>query len=64
MRTLVLESRMAPARLVLINLYIRWEKWQNAIDQVDIYLAENPRAPNREELATTRSKVLERLNSR
>ena len=48
-------------RLILANLYIRLQKWPEALEQLDGYLLENPRSVDRTEVQNTRSKVIQRL---
>jgi Flp pilus assembly protein TadD len=48
---------MAAARLMLANLYARLEKWDEALVQLDAYLAENPKAANRAEVEQVRAKL-------
>lgn len=56
-RALELESRLGDIRLALANVYIKVQDWSKALLHVDTYLKENPRAPNREGIMSTRSKI-------
>jgi tetratricopeptide (TPR) repeat protein len=60
-QALALEPRMASARLMLANLYIRLQNWQNALLNLDMYLSENPKAPDRVQVQETRAKVAQRI---
>jgi len=62
-RALELGARVPSTRLMLVNLYMREEKWDRALEQVTAYLTENPRAANRVQLEETRSKLTARLAS-
>jgi hypothetical protein len=42
---------------MLANLYARLEKWDEALVQLDAYLAENPKAANRAEVEQVRAKL-------
>jgi len=57
MRALQMEPKIADTRLALANVYIRVQDWANALDQLDTYLKDNPRAPNRERVVETRARV-------
>jgi len=59
LRALDLEPHMPAARLALLNLYARLERWDSALENLDAYLAENPKAPNRAELQAARVKVIQ-----
>jgi Tfp pilus assembly protein PilF len=52
---------VGPARLALANVYIRQQKWKEALDQFDKYLAENPKAPDRSQVEAVRTKVVQQL---
>jgi len=56
-RALQIEKGMGTAQLVLANVYIKQHKWQQALEYLDDFLKDNPRAANREEIQQTRSKV-------
>lgn len=46
-RALELDSDLAAARLMLANLYLNQEKWDEALEQLKEYLDDNPFAPDR-----------------
>jgi Flp pilus assembly protein TadD len=56
-RALELDGGMATARLTLADVYIRQEKWENALKIIDAYLTQNPNAPDRAQLEQVRVKV-------
>jgi Tfp pilus assembly protein PilF len=60
-RALELEPRMPAARLMLANLYMRQQKWGDALAEFDAYLSENPKAANRTQIQETRAKVVQRI---
>ena len=56
-----IDRRMAAARQVLTNVYIRQRRWKDALDQIDVYLAENPAAPDRSQMEAIRAKVIQQF---
>jgi Flp pilus assembly protein TadD len=57
---LQLEKGMGSAELVLANVYIKQQKWPQALDYLDAYLRDNPRAADRNQVSQTRDKVAAR----
>jgi Flp pilus assembly protein TadD len=57
---LQLEKGMGTAELVLANVYIKQQKWAQALDYLDAYLRENPKAADRSQVSQTRDKVAAR----
>ena len=47
LRALDLDSDLSAARLMLASLYLKQEKWDAAIEQLQQYLEDNPFAPDR-----------------
>jgi hypothetical protein len=45
-----------------VNVYIRENNWPAVLAEMDIYLKENPNAPDREQLLSKRSQV-ERISN-
>ena len=43
-RALSLDPGIFPARISLINVYIEQKRWQDALDNLDQFLLENPAA--------------------
>ena len=60
-RALALDSHMGASQLMLANVYIKQQKWQDALEHLDAYLTDNPSAPDRPQIETTRLKVAERV---
>jgi tetratricopeptide (TPR) repeat protein len=58
---LSIDANMGPARLALGNLYIRQQRWKDALNQLDMYLAENPKASDRAQIEAVRTKVIQQL---
>jgi cytochrome c-type biogenesis protein CcmH/NrfG len=62
-RALDLDAHAGSTRLMLVNLYVRQEKWQSALDHLDAYLKDNPKGANRAQLEGTRIKLMERVKN-
>jgi tetratricopeptide (TPR) repeat protein len=60
-RALEIDDGMAAARLTLANVYMRQEKWENALKLLDVYLERHPNAPDRADIETVRSKIQQNL---
>jgi Tfp pilus assembly protein PilF len=58
---LEMDPRLPPGHLMLANLYLRQRKWREALEQLDKYLQENPKAANRAGIEQTRASVAERI---
>lgn len=56
------EPTLGLAHLALANVYIRTESWSRALAQIDAYIKENPRAPDRDQLLAKRS-MIERMTA-
>lgn len=56
-----LDAHLPTARLMLANLYIRQQQWQNALTHLDAYLTENPSASDHAQVTETRAKVAQRI---
>ena len=54
---LELEKGMGQAELMMANVYIKQQKWPQALQFLDSYLKDNPKAPDREQVQQTRVKV-------
>lgn len=57
---LQLEKGMGTAQLVLANVYIKQQKWNQALNYLDAYLRDNPKAADRDQVQQTRDKVAAR----
>jgi tetratricopeptide (TPR) repeat protein len=51
----------ANARLALTNVYVRRQKWASALEQLDAYLKDNPKAEDRRSVEEFRSKIVQNL---
>jgi tetratricopeptide (TPR) repeat protein len=60
-RALELDPALSAARITLINVDIQQQNWQNALDNADAFLLENPASPYRQQVMATRSSVVRRL---
>jgi tetratricopeptide (TPR) repeat protein len=58
---LEMEPRLASGQLMLANVYIRQRKWAPAVEQLDAYLTDNPKASDRAQIQETRAKLAERI---
>jgi cytochrome c-type biogenesis protein CcmH/NrfG len=56
-KALALESQLRWARLALGNLYMKQNKWQEALAEFDAYLAEFKKVSNRRDVEEVRKKV-------
>jgi Tfp pilus assembly protein PilF len=61
LQALQIDPKLPASRLMLANLYIKQKKWPEALNHLDAYLAENPKATDRQEIQDTRSKVAQRI---
>ena len=61
LRALDVEPHMGPARLGLLGVYTKLGRLESALQNLDAYLAEHPKAPNREGLEGIRRKFLQVL---
>lgn len=60
-RALELDASIFPARVTLINVYVAQKQWQNALDNVDTFMVENPDSIYRQQVLAIRANVLRRL---
>ncbi len=60
---LELDPALFPARITLINVFVMQEMWQEALDNADMFLLENPGNPFRKDVLSTRSHVMRKLQS-
>src|SRR5215813_513813 len=52
-----LDPRISAARLMLANLYVKMEKWDDVLEQLDAYLKENPKAVDRASVEQMRERI-------
>jgi Flp pilus assembly protein TadD len=55
------DAKMGSARLALANVYIREQKWKDALSQFDAYLADDLKAGGRIQVEAVRARVLQHL---
>jgi tetratricopeptide (TPR) repeat protein len=60
-QALAIDERLSSARLALANVYIHQQKWKDALNQFDLYLAQNPKAADRGQVEAIRIKVIQQL---
>jgi Tfp pilus assembly protein PilF len=60
-RALELDRHPPATRLMLANVYMKQQKWPNALEHLDAYLKENPKATDREQIEATRARVAQRV---
>ena len=60
-RALEIDTDMPAGRLMLANLYMCQERWDDAIEHLDEYLKEHPMAPDRSAVKRMRTEVEKRL---
>jgi len=60
-RSLEVDPHLGMGRLMLANLYIKQQRWANALEHLDAYLNENPKAGDLAQIQDTRSKVAQRI---
>lgn len=63
LRALDINARMAAARLLLSDLYMRQENWEGAVEHLKAYLDDNPVAPDRGFVKELRAEAERNLKS-
>jgi Tfp pilus assembly protein PilF len=58
---LELDAHMGAIRLMLANVYLKQQKWQNALEHLDAYLSENPKASDHSQIEETRFQVARKM---
>lgn len=56
-----MDAHLGSSHLMLANLYMKQQKWQGALEQLDTYLNGNPKASDHSQVQQTREKVAQRL---
>jgi tetratricopeptide (TPR) repeat protein len=54
---LALDEKMHEARLMLVNIYIRLQRYDAALKQISVYLKSNPNAAQREQMEALKAKI-------
>jgi len=58
-----LDSHLSAAQLMLANVYMRQEKWQEVLVVLDGYLKENPKAQDRPSIEEMRARITQNLQA-
>jgi tetratricopeptide (TPR) repeat protein len=53
-----LDPRIGAARLMLANIYVKQQKWDEVIENLDAYLKENPKATDRASVEEMRARIV------
>ena len=56
-RALELDPELSDARLMLINVYTRQARYNDALEQADLFLAKNPKAPQRPAIESIKKQI-------
>src|SRR5207253_2587978 len=56
-----LDPKLTTARLMLANVYVKEEKWQDVLDTLDAYLKENPKAADRANVEQMRESIVKTM---
>jgi len=62
-RALELDSHMVSARLMLANVYVKLEKWNDVLENIDTYLKENPKAADRASVEQMRARIVKSMQA-
>jgi tetratricopeptide (TPR) repeat protein len=54
---LALNDKVYEARLMLVNIYIRQRRYEDALKQISVYLKTNPNAAQREQMEALKAKI-------
>src|SRR5204863_8742696 len=57
-----LDPNLSRIHLLLANIYVKQAKWQAVVSNIDDYLKENPKAPDRASIEEMRAKILNNKN--
>ncbi len=52
-----LDPRLSAARLMLANVYVKLQKWDSVLENLDAYLQENPKASDRASVEQMRARI-------
>jgi superkiller protein 3 len=58
-----LDPRLATARLMLANVYVKLQKWEPVLENLDAYLKENPKAADRASVEQMRERIAKQLQA-
>jgi Flp pilus assembly protein TadD len=62
-KALELNKRLGQAQVMLANVYLRKQNWQKALETLDAYLKDNPKATDAAAIQGTRNQVAERVKA-
>jgi tetratricopeptide (TPR) repeat protein len=58
-----IDPHMSAARLMLANVYVKLQKWEDVLENLDAYLKENPKAADRANVEQMRARIARNLHS-
>jgi tetratricopeptide (TPR) repeat protein len=58
-----LDPRLSAARLMLANVYVKLQKWDDVLENLDAYLKENPKATDRASVEQMRARIAQNSES-
>ena len=58
-----LDPRLSVARLMLANVYVKLQKWNDVIENLDEYLKENPKAADRASVEQMRARIVKSVQT-
>jgi tetratricopeptide (TPR) repeat protein len=58
-----LDQHLTVSQLMLANIYVRQQKWQDVLDVLDTYLKENPKATDRSSVEEMRERIVKTLQA-
>jgi tetratricopeptide (TPR) repeat protein len=58
-----LDPHMTAVRLMLANVYVKLERWPEVLENLDAYLKENPKAPDRASVEQMRARIANNLQT-
>ena len=62
-KTLDLDPRISSARLMLANVDVKLERWDDVLANIDAYLKENPKAADRASVEEMRARIVKRMQT-
>jgi predicted Zn-dependent protease len=58
-----LDARLSASRLMLANVYVKLQKWDDVIENLDAYLSENPKATDRASVEEMRARIAKNVQA-
>jgi len=62
-KALELDPRLNMSRLMLVNVYMKQNRWRSVLEHLDVYLQENPKASDRAAIEEMRARVVKGLET-